>query len=108
MAPGAPGAAGANGVSGYVSLEGTTQPFNATRGGTVAPIELACPAGKVPVGGGHELTNTAAQNLNVIQSGPVNTPSFVGWRVEVKNVHVISTQMQAQVRIFVTCATMAQ
>jgi len=95
-------------VSGYVALEGTTEPFNAPRGGTISPIELACPAGKVPVGGGHQLMNAPAQNLSVLFSGPVNTASFVGWRVDVKNVLVSGTQMQAQVRLFVTCATMAQ
>jgi hypothetical protein len=95
-------------VSGYVTLEGTTQPFNASKGGTVSPIELECPAGKVPVGGGHQLMNTPAQNLNVISSGPVTSADFTGWRVVVKNMFGSGTQMQAQVRVFVTCATMAQ
>jgi hypothetical protein len=70
----------------------------------VPPIELACPAGKVPVTGGWELLNIAAQQLQVITSQAVNDSSLVGWRLVVRNMFGPTSLSGAQLRIFVGCA----
>jgi len=78
-AMGPQGPAGTNGVTGLVWVEATTAGFSAPRQVNVPPIELACPAGKVPVAGGWDLMNLAAQQLQVVTSMAVNDASLVGW-----------------------------
>lgn len=90
-------------MSGLEYLEATTEPFNAGRGFTLKPIEIACPAEKVPVTGGYELLSIGSHSLNVITSRAVNDTSLVGWRVEVKNVFSPGTISGAQVRVYVGC-----
>ena len=93
-----------NGVGGLVWVEATTAPFSAPRQVNVPPIELACPAGKVPVTGGWELLNLAAQQLQVITSTAVNDESLVGWRLVVRNMFGPTSLSGNQLKIFVGCA----
>jgi hypothetical protein len=93
------GPAGTNGVSGLEPNSDLTQVFSANRGFTVSPIELLCPAGKVPVSGGWELA-AGAENVQVVASHPIAN----GWRLRVKNMFGPSMVNNAQVRIWVTCA----
>jgi hypothetical protein len=93
-----------NGVAGLVWLDATTAPFSAPRQVNVSPIELGCPAGKVPVTGGWELLNLNAQQLQVVTSMAVNDGSLVGWRVVVRNMFGPTSLSGAQVRIYVACA----
>jgi hypothetical protein len=99
---------GANGVSGYLPDWAQTAPFDAVKNRDLDPILLACEAGKVPVAGGYQLLNPAAQALSVISSAPVNDQAFKGWRVDVKNVYWPVTLKDASVAVFVVCAQMAQ
>lgn len=103
-AMGPQGPAGANGVSGLEVVDATTVGFAAPRLVNVAPIELACPAGKVPVSGGYDLMNTAAQQLQVITSTAVNDDTLVGWRLIVRNMFGPTSLSGAQVRIYAACA----
>ena len=98
------GPAGGNGISGLQFVDAVTTPFNAGRGFNLPPIEISCPAGKVPVTGGYELMNSSAQTLQVITSRAVNDAMLVGWRLEVKNVYTSGTVGSCQVRIYVGCA----
>jgi len=98
------GPAGTNGVTGLVWVEATTAGFSAPRQVNVPPIELACPAGKVPVTGGWELLNLASQQLQVITSMAVNDSSLVGWRLVVRNMFGPTSLSGAQLRIFAGCA----
>ena len=98
------GPAGVNGVTGQVWVDAMTEPFSAPRQVNVPPIEVACPAGKVPVAGGYELLNLNTHNLQVIHSRAVNDSSLVGWRVVVRNMFGPTSLSGCQVRIFVGCA----
>ena len=99
------GPQGPGGVSGYEIVSAKTDSFGAFVGETVA-ITQACPAGKVPVSGGHEMLNASAYKLRVVMSAPVVSASFTGWRVEVRNVTNTTSISGAQMNIFAACATM--
>lgn len=101
------GAPGADGVSGYEVEVADTVPFDAGRSTDVPPIQVACEAGKKPIGGGHQALNPAANGLNVVASLPVVADDFVGWRVVVRN-QFSPLVFGARVRVFAVCATMAQ
>jgi hypothetical protein len=106
--PGAPGLPGRDGVSGYEVVIGDTPLFNAGRNVDIGEFQLNCPSGKVAISGGHQMLNTAAHGLTVMTSAPYNAAGISGWRLDVENVHSPIALMQARVRIFVVCATMAQ
>jgi hypothetical protein len=107
--PGAPGLPGANGVSGYQIKSLDTVPFNAGRNAVLPLIKIACDAGKVPIAGGHEMLNDEAQRkLSVLASAPLTEGDSKGWQLNVMNAYAGSVAMQAQVRIYVVCAQMAQ
>lgn len=101
------GAAGRDGVSGYEVEAADTVPFDAGRSTEVPPIQVACEAGKKPIGGGYQMLNAASNGLNVVSSMPVNEEGFVGWRVVVRN-QFSPLIFGARVRVFAVCATMAQ
>jgi hypothetical protein len=94
-------------VSGYEHLSALSTSFSASLGSPVLPIQIACPAGKSPMGGGHELANVNAAGLTVMFSAPVRDTTFVGWRVMVRNVHVSGGISGAQVRVHVVCANVS-
>ena len=97
---------GASGVSGYERLQATTAPFDAPVLGQLSSIQIACSTGKVPIAGGYELVNIAAQKLSVISSFPVKDSTVTGWRLLVKNVIKTGPISSAQCRIHVVCALM--
>lgn len=107
--PGLPGAPGANGVSGYEFLSALSDLFDVGRGldNSEVVLTLACSAGKVPVGGGYEAANAAANGLIVVTSAPSNDTSLAGWRVVVRNPYS-GFVMNARLRLYVMCAQMAQ
>jgi hypothetical protein len=103
--PGAPGTNGTDGVSGYEYKQLLTVPFTAVKGNVLGPIQVACSAGKSPLGGGFELVNVQSAALSVLRSTPVNDSTLVGWRVIVRNVFHDDPIANAQVRVHVVCAT---
>jgi len=96
------GVAGANGVSGVEKLIGDTGALQL--GAAISSsIVVACPAGKRPVGGGHELVSISSQQLNVTSSAPYDNNGVVGWRVAFRN-GTTNSMANVQVKAYVICA----
>jgi len=99
------GPAGPQGIPGVSAYERVVADASALQlgAGISSFVVVACPAGKRPIGGGHELVSISAQQLNVTMSAPYETTSVVGWRVSFRN-GTTNPMSNVQVRAHVTCA----
>ena len=95
------GPQGQAGVSGYEKIVADSGPFS-LGAGISSWIVANCPAGKRPVGGGHELVGTSTQQLNVTMSAPYENGG-IGWRVNFRN-GTLGAMNNLQVKAHVICA----
>jgi hypothetical protein len=76
--------------------------------GNTGVLEVACPAGKVPTGGGFNFPNSnsiAGPDVVVIESSPrVTVPGTTGWRVAANN----RTNEVQRMEVWVVCAAISQ
>ena len=93
-----------NGVSGWERVVvDSTQTVNGN-GGQVA-FTAGCPAGKKPVGGGHEANGAGGGSMVLVASHPheVAATGFSGWRVMLRN--NTAGALSTTVKVHVVCAT---
>lgn len=90
-AAGLKGANGANGVSGFKLVTAKTK----VPARTAATYKVACPAGKVALGGG------GTGNSKIILNGSVPLAGATGWEVSVTNVDTKPRSL----RVYTTCAS---
>jgi hypothetical protein len=96
------GVPGVNGVSGYQKAFAQVGPLSLSPGVTSWVI-ASCPAGKVALGGGHELMGASSQLLDVVTSAPYQN-GVAGWLVTFRN-NTASPVGSIQVKASVVCAS---
>jgi hypothetical protein len=99
---GATGAPGAPGINGFGTLVYVEQNFvsNVTAGEHTADLEVPCPAGLRPVGGGFDTTPDTQTAVTFDE--PFGGPPPTGWRVSLKNLH--PTNAITAVQVWAICA----
>lgn len=102
------GPAGADGVSGYEVVRADSEPFSLAMANPPVLLQVACSAGKSPVGGGFEMLNETTFGLSVVSSAPYDDGAGeAGWHVVIKN-RFSPAITGARVRVFAVCAQVAQ
>jgi hypothetical protein len=96
------GLPGLNGVSGYQKVFSQVAPAS-VNAGSFFQVIASCPAGKVTLGGGHELTGSASQQLSVVTSAPYQNGT-AGWLVALRN-NTGGPLGSVQVKAWVLCAS---
>ncbi len=101
-AQGAPGAPGAPGINGFGTVQYVEQNFagSISAGTFSADLEVPCPAGLRPVGGGFD-TTPDTQTATVFNE-PFGGPPPTGWRVSLQNLH--ATNAITAVQVWAICA----
>jgi len=96
------GLPGINGVSGYQKAFAQVGPM-ALNPGVTSWVIASCPAGKVALGGGHELMGASSQLLDVVTSAPYQN-GVAGWLVTFRN-NTAAAVSSIQVKASVVCAS---
>lgn len=101
-AQGAPGAPGAPGINGFGTVRYVEQNFpdDITAGFFTGDMQVFCPAGLHPVGGGFDTTPDTQTALT--HSRPEGGPPPTGWQVQLQNTH--PTNAITDVQVWVICA----
>lgn len=93
------GPQGPAGVSGWEVRDEADPPFTLSPGASSMAQEVSCSSGKVPLGGGYDLVNTAIHT--VVTS---SAPTLTGWRVQLRN-NTGYVLNNVQVRVWAVCGS---
>jgi hypothetical protein len=108
--PGPQGPAGTDGVSGYVQASNVEQLGTLSEPIIGRTLDVACPSGKVALGGGGETYVTVPATGQVLQEGEVTAsiPLPNGWRIRYNFLSFNPEQSWSATAVaYVTCATVA-